>query len=376
MRFLIKTLIAQLKLGGLPPKQLAESLKITGFFTQKRNKLLKTRLLAAEYFIKKMLVLWGILILFGGVSFAGDMCKGRMMTPANICWDCIYPITFGHTTVISGRLPDTPNPTGTLCHCGTFPHIKFGAKIGFWEPFALVDVTREPYCMVNLGGHTLPLYKKWAVRGDESTSNPSQPMSFYNVHIYNYPLFQWIPVIPDRGCVAHGGFSITYLSELDPTWSDDKLAKLVHPETRAFANVAAQTACLADSVASNTHLPIDSLYYCAGSQGSIYPLTGSVAYHESGLQASVLLTERAGFLIHLYGRWRGTKGNRALCHPYWMPIMQKSGYRYQLAYPSRKSCEPFGRSTIGWGAKVKKPLSSENYSYVIWRKRNCCLGAH
>lgn len=311
-----------------------------------------------------------------GLSFAGGMCTGRFFNPATICWDCIYPITFGNSTLISGHLPDTPNPHKYFCHCGHFPKIKFGGVIGFWEPFALVDVTREPYCFVNLGGKKLPFYKKWAAVGDESTSNPVNMTSFYNVHIYNYPLFQFLPIIPDEGCVDHGAFMVNYLSELDPTWSNDKLAKLAHPETRAFANIVAQTACSFDAASANVGLPRDSLYYCAGSQGSIYPLTGSVAYHQSGLQASLLLTERAGFLMHLYGFWQGTKGKGALCHPYSMPLMQKSQYRYQLVYPSNESCEPFGRTTTIWGANVENTTSSENYSYVIWRKRNCCLGAH
>ena len=29
--------------------------------------------------------------------------------------------------------------------------MQIGLNIGYWEPYSLVDVTRVPYCMVNMG---------------------------------------------------------------------------------------------------------------------------------------------------------------------------------------------------------------------------------
>ena len=40
---------------------------------------------------------------------------------------------------------------------------RIGMAIGYWEPFALTDVTRSPYCMVNLGGFNIPVGKSGQV---------------------------------------------------------------------------------------------------------------------------------------------------------------------------------------------------------------------
>jgi len=47
----------------------------------------------------------------------------------------------------------------------------------------------------------------------------------------------------------------------------------------------------AHSIAASAHLPLDALFWCAGSQGSMYPLTGHVQEHVGGVQASTLLTK-------------------------------------------------------------------------------------
>lgn len=303
-------------------------------------------------------------------SFGNSSCTGSMINPMDLCWDCMYPITIGNTTVMSSSLPDTPNPSNTLCSCGTFPNVSFGMTVGFWEPFALTDVTRTPFCMVNLGGVQLPIKAPWAVQGDETTAQPTDATAYFNVHVYRYPLFSWLKFF--SGCSTAQPFSVQYMSELDPPWSDDKLAAILHPETASFANPAAQTACLASAISANTGLPNDSLYWCAGSQGAIYPLTGSVAYHQDGYSTGVLLTERAGFLMHQQGQWLTSDGTSALCGAYDSPILRPSQYRYQPLYPSNQSCEPFGRSTQDFASGLEQPNSLENYAYVIWQKVNCC----
>jgi conjugal transfer pilus assembly protein TraU len=40
-----------------------------------------------------------------------------------------------------------------------------------------------------------------------------------------------------------------------------------------------------------------------------------------------------------------------------------------------KCCQPLGRSTILWGAGKEFPFEGEDFSYQIFRKRNCCQGA-
>jgi conjugal transfer pilus assembly protein TraU len=79
-------------------------------------------------------------------------CVGRFVNPiTDICWRCIFPITIAGRPVTRGE--DTPNPHQLICWCPKPPLPAVpGIPISFWEPVRLIDITRTPYCMVNLGG--------------------------------------------------------------------------------------------------------------------------------------------------------------------------------------------------------------------------------
>ena len=86
-----------------------------------------------------------------GQSNVHASCVGRFVNPlTDICWRCLFPLTIAGVQVSKGE--DTPSPKQPLCHCKNPPRV--GIPISFWEPVRLVDVTRTPYCMVNLGGIT------------------------------------------------------------------------------------------------------------------------------------------------------------------------------------------------------------------------------
>ena len=39
-----------------------------------------------------------------------------------------------------------------------------------------------------------------------------------------------------------------------------------------------------------------------------------------------------------------------------------------------RCCQPFGRSTIVWGAGKEYPARGEDFAFILFRKRNCCVG--
>jgi conjugal transfer pilus assembly protein TraU len=303
------------------------------------------------------------------------ICHGHIINPiTDICWRCLFPITIGNSRVVSSELPDTPNPHKALCTCheGLVPTIGFA--LGYWEPMALVDVSRTPYCFVNLGG--IELHTKNKTLGAVETQTPDQNGSFYHVHVYHFPVLQWVGSwLLGGSCQTHGEFKIAYLSELDPTWRDESLALIVFPETKRFLDpkiaLGAQTACLGDSTAANMGLPSDTAYWCAGSQGLMYPLTGKVVEHVGAVQASTLLAERILFKLHRLGNIHDTSPHH-LCGEEIDLIMPKSRYRYQMVYPKVASCHPFGRITALWGSNTINPLKGDDTGYLIFRKRNCC----
>src|SRR5665647_3679230 len=89
------------------------------------------------------------------LSQAQAKCEGNFVNPTtDICWDCFFPISIGNMNIVSGDYPDTKNPALPIefCKMNAPPYMRVGLNIGFWEPFALTDVTPEPYCLVNMGG--------------------------------------------------------------------------------------------------------------------------------------------------------------------------------------------------------------------------------
>lgn len=311
---------------------------------------------------------------------ADNGCSGRWVNPiTDICWECLFPMTLGSMTIFHGETPDTPNPNHAVCVCdngGVIPQV--GLSVGFWEPARMVDVTRHPYCFVTLGGDVLGWGNRTVGTGDVAVSEATTKHSFYEVHWYIYPLLSWMNIITDTACVESGGFDVGYITEIDPTWHDEELSFVMNPESSLFANTESQAACAADCSSATAYLPIDSLYWCAGCQGSMYPLTGSVAAHVGGVQASALLVERMGYKLHRMGLEWGTSGEAALCHIYPMPIQQKSQYRLQMVYPKAETkpsqgCNPYGRSTTLWQANDEYPVKGEDFGYLVWRKRNCCV---
>lgn len=317
----------------------------------------------------RSLILLAVLALSGS-SYA--TCVGRFVNPiTDVCWKCLFPITIGGLKVSSGG-EDTPNPQTFICTCSR-PFPRIGIPISFWEPARLVDVTRTPYCLVSLGGISL---MQRGVQGHGSVENGKQGHmrgSFYHVHWYVYPVLYWLELLTDFACMEKASFDVAYLTELDPLWNDDETAFVLSPEAALFANPIAQAACAVDCAATSLWFSKDPLFWCAGCQGSMYPLTGTVSAHVGGVQASLLTAQRMIFKLHREGFLWGTLGSNAWCDKYPMPILKKTQYKTQMTYPLPDKCFPLGRSDVLWASGKEYPSKGEDFGYLIWRKRNCCL---
>ena len=329
-------------------------------------------------FLKKLSLGFIMLVLSINVT---AKCQGKFVNPfTDICWSCVFPITIGGISV-SGELKEPSGSHNLVCTCPRWPIPKVGVPVSFWEPVRLVDVTREPYCMVNLGGFKI-------AGGDNSHKHAgsvatggggsarSLKHDFYQVHWYVYPVIYWLELLTDFLCLEKGSLDIAYLTEIDPFWNDDETSFIINPEAVLFANPIAQAACAADCVTATSGFPLDLLFWCGGCQGSLYPFTGSISAHVGGVQASLLATERMIAKLHREGLLWGYIGDAGLCDKYPMPIIRKGQYKTQMVYPIpvTNGCQPLGRSEILWGSGKEFPYKGEDFGYLIWRKRNCCLG--
>lgn len=316
-----------------------------------------------------------ILLLWCNYEWSAASCVGRLVNPlTEICWSCLFPISIGKFRVAGNGNEDTENPGQVPCVCVTNGIPRIGLPIGFWEPVRLVDVTRTPYCMVGIGG--IQLMKGKSNQG--SRTSKLEKLSFYHVHYYIYPLIYWLELLMNFLCLECSGVDLMYMSELDPSWGDEEMSLILSPEAAIFANPIAQLACVADCAAASAGFSLDPLFWCAGCQGSMYPFSG-YAPHVGGVQASMLLAQRIMYKLHRVGALWGTMGTDALCEGrFIMPIIRKSQYKLQMTYPvpatnKALGCHPLGRSDVLLSAGREFPVKGEDFGYLVWRKRNCCI---
>jgi conjugal transfer pilus assembly protein TraU len=311
-------------------------------------------------------------------SFA--ICTGMVMNPiTSVCWTCLFPISIGPIPVVPGDAPDTTNYPSPICTCPekTLGIPVPGIAIGLWEPVRLIDVSRDPFCFVNLGGTSIPEAQIWTGRGNTSNARHNNEYTTWHLHYYIMPILYLMSIVLDVACLEVDGVDVAYLTELDPMWTDDELNFIINPEAAVFGNVIAQAACAADCLSASVWLPLDALFWCGGCQGSMYPTTGNIDADYGGVQTSLLATERLLYKLGRQGLALLTSTPLAICQPLPMPILKKSQYRTQMTFPIPMiyptGCKPFGRSNVLYDMGKEIPGVGENFGYLIWRKRNCCV---
>jgi conjugal transfer pilus assembly protein TraU len=356
---------------------------VEGFPTLKRK--LGGRL--RDRVIKQIIILIMAILMPFSVS-ANITCQGRFVNPiTDICWSCILPISIGSINIGKGVAPkkrDTKNPSSPICMCTKANIPTPGMSIGFWEPVRLVDVTRTPYCLTNLGGISLGSDSKKISSFNRSYEDHSyRHDSFYHVHYYAYPLIYWLELITDFMCLERGSFDVAYMSEFDVTWNDPKLQSLLNPESLLFGSPIAQTACSMDCAAASLKLPIDSMFWCGGCLGNMYPFSGANADHEGGVQSSSLLTLRVLAKQHRLGfadvtSTNSSKVNGPLCRKHKGLKIKKSQYKLQMVNPKATTggkdigCWPVGLTDTAYSSFREYPYKGQDFGYLIWRKKNCC----
>lgn len=302
--------------------------------------------------------------------------EGKFINPiTDVCWECVFPFTVSGVNV-TPKHKDLADHNTVVCVCPGLPP-KVGIPITFWEPTRLVDVTRHAYKLLGLGGISVGS-ENIRNRGSVGiVGNGPSRTSFYHVHWYEYPLLYWLEVLTDFFCIQKGNLDLLYLTELDPLWNDDHLSAILNPEASFFGSKVAQLSCIADCSSSTFSQPNDSMFWCAGCEGSLYPFTGTVPHHVGAIQSSALLVHRMIAKLHRSFLMRGYEEDE-FCESKYMPIIKKSMYKTQLVYPIPQTsgpCHALGKSDVVWGSGKSYPSKGEDFVYLVWSKTQCCLDA-
>ena len=347
-------------------------------------------------------ILCGLFLLAGLPSPAAALCpKSKVLESmlTKVCWGCIFPFRFGGKTLINkGFASDPTAPNSPFCFCDDT--LLPGVTVGFSEPIRLVEVVREPFCFPSLEGVEMKP-GTWERHGEysEDANADSTQAAFYNVHYIGFPLYQILGLtasfvgssinnitsgfFPDLSkCFSVGGYdvsnySLLYMSELDASWNDDSFGALLNPEAILFGNPVTQALCAADCVSASAGWPIDPLFWCAGCWGSLYPYTGTVAGPVGAVNTAALLAARTLAKMHRTFFEALTSTDLALCGKVYTGQIRKSQYRLQLLYPLPNTttplcCPPIGRSSLLWGSGKSYPVYGEDFSFLVWRQRDCC----
>ena len=297
----------------------------------------------------------------------------------SVPWKELFPIRIGLAKLGSGKEPNDRARTSTgLCLCeDSAGMIHPGVITGFWRPQRLIELTRSPGCLMALGGQKLPMVdqRRWGTLG---SANIPKGLTYLHAHVYSLPLIEMLNMFTGiGGCNSDlVDFDLINLSEVDPSWNHPELAALLSPDLAAYANPAAMNACTADGIVALNSQPKDSLHWCAGSWGNLYPLSGFTSTYGHFADNTSLLATRALAKIHRIGLGRKTIGEEALCHSKITPWLPKSQYKMSMFWPEpeKQKAHWIGASAATWGMH-RHPLGKDDAMYLVWQYRDCCQTA-
>lgn len=324
-----------------------------------------------------------------GCYDSGLLSKGGIIS--SFCYECFFPIRIIGITIPIGRsaskAPPNSELAAPLCICpGRYGIPAIGISFGMWHPNHLHEVVKTPLCSpvvlgMSLGGtnasNPMGLLKAQQLggRGDELSGEGA----FYNWHWIKFPGAYLTDLLTNTICAPQGGVDMDfgYISEIDPTMQNDTLAAYTHPEARIFTQMAAQAACMADSVAVAAGRPIHKAFWCAGSWGSVYPYTGH-SPTQTTFEAQMLTAARGLAAMHRRGLAKKTIGNGSVCGGRMWFVLPREQYQFQNLWPRAvKGAEWIGTTEFkgGWGMSRVVPAVGENRVVMSWQFQECCVTA-
>ena len=325
------------------------------------------------------LVLGSLCARAADVCQSADVFSTKLIT--SLCWDCTFPIRVSGVTISGsknkGNIPEeAANQAFCLCpdKLGV-PHP--GILTQFWEPYRMVEWQRIPGCMSVLNGTRFPFRSTFVGTHGQLSEDGKEGSMFKHYHYFSFPVMEMMDVFVPADCNPgyYVDIDILYLSEMDPTWNDDVLAYFSMPETSLLTSPLAAVACIPEAVSSTfAQKPIQSLFWCAGTWGLLYPSSGN-AKEPDPINGTMLFASRMLNVMHRRGFVHRTVGEDAMCSGVIDPTLPKYQYRFSMFHPIPHTDNTFviGESPLRWGLTRIIPATGEDQVYIIWRWLDCCM---
>jgi len=292
---------------------------------------------------------------------------------SDVCWGCLFPVQ------IAGAASGShfPDDVAKTCVCPSYMLMGTptpGIVYGMWKPSHLVETVRQPGCFPTIGSST-GLGSVLDLQYGQ-TEHDAVDSGFHSTHIYTFPVGAILDMLTSSVCTTTSSYDvdIASISEIDPTYVDPMLSMVVNPEATLFSKPVARAVCLADAAAATAYKPLLAAFWCMGSWGQTYPLSGHNQSRSPIADAS-LTGARTLAIAHKRGMAMLHYGQSAVCMSHPWPIYPKHQYRWQVLYPvaQRNKNEWTGRSTLLDREYRNLPQVGEDYIQVLSTYENCCV---
>ncbi|RME59351.1 conjugal transfer protein TraU [Candidatus Parcubacteria bacterium] len=301
---------------------------------------------------------------------------------SNIDWSQLQPVIF-MGAAMAGDPSDKPSIAAHSPFCTCIDNLGVphpGAVAQMWDPVKLIEFQHTPGCFSALTGVDVGAFDKLflGTQGhDNSNGQDDDEKMFLHYHAYAFPILKILQLFSGKRCGdEYTDFDVIHISEVDPTWNDDTLAFFSNPEAALVSSPLATMACIPESAYVNAGgSPMDKLFWCAGSWGTIYPLSGNVGGGKNNVldDTSLMLTKWLS-VWHRRGFMQRTAGDDVLCKAKYDPLIRKSMYKISLMFPRPENDAHYiGKSTLWWGGLKMIPAVGEDPLYLVWRWSDCCL---
>lgn len=320
-------------------------------------------------------------------TIAESRCKPKFLNPiTEIGWKNLFPFKIGGVTIIDSDQPDAPSPADSVvCACLSSTPKRIGVIASFWEPYRIVESVVDPGCFTSLGFNLSNLFPKERLVGGiiDLQSKNYNPQYAAQAHFVVYPVLYLLELLKDVVCGSIGvenSLDIAYITEIDPTWQDDKLSLIFTPEAILFANPILGLACIADSMLSAFGKTRNELFWCLGTwYDSVYPFV-KTTQHGRIIEGAASISARLLYKMHRLMLVRDANSDPSGCKEKIAPIWKKRHWRFQ---PIRPKAWTGGSAQIGklpeiWAYRTNlfnpDVQGSDNWAFLLWRKVTCCLG--